>query len=165
MKEKPILKRISNRILQILAQMLPGSTSVRPFLHRLRGVKIGKGVFIGDDVYLENEYSENIEIYENAMIGLRSTLIAHFGGNGKIIIEKSANVTSCCNIFAHGGQTLRIGEGAFVAVGSLVVKDVPPYTMVAGVPAKPIAKVSTPFSNIIDTKDAYSTFKKGLIKL
>jgi carbonic anhydrase/acetyltransferase-like protein (isoleucine patch superfamily) len=31
-----------------------------------------------------------------------------------------------------------IGNGAVVAAGAIVTKDVPPYTVVAGVPAKPI---------------------------
>ncbi|WP_169514969.1 CatB-related O-acetyltransferase [Arenibacter latericius] len=33
-----------------------------------------------------------------------------------------------------------IGDGAIVAANALVVKDVPPYTIVGGVPAKPIKK-------------------------
>lgn len=33
-----------------------------------------------------------------------------------------------------------IGEGAVVAAGSVVTKDVPPFTIVAGVPAKEIGK-------------------------
>lgn len=31
-----------------------------------------------------------------------------------------------------------IGKGAVVASGAIVTKDVPPYTVVAGVPARPI---------------------------
>ena len=33
---------------------------------------------------------------------------------------------------------VHIGRGAIVATGSVVTKDVPPYTLVAGIPAKPI---------------------------
>ena len=46
-----------------MARFLPGSTSLRPFLHKLRGVRIQGDVFIGDDVYIENEYPECIEIH------------------------------------------------------------------------------------------------------
>lgn len=38
-------------------------------------------------------------------------------------------------------EGVRIGKGAVVAAGSIVVKDVEPFTVVAGVPAKVIKKV------------------------
>lgn len=38
------------------------------------------------------------------------------------------------------GDGVRIGDGAVVGSGAVVVKDVEPYTIVGGVPAKPIRK-------------------------
>lgn len=41
-------------------------------------------------------------------------------------------------VMVMGGVT--IGNGAVIGAGAIVTKDVPPYTIVAGVPAKPIRK-------------------------
>ncbi len=85
---KPLVVRFVRRILHSLARILPGATSVRPFLHRLRGVRIGKNVFIGDEVYLENEYPERVEIQDGVRISVRATILAHTLGPGNVIIEK-----------------------------------------------------------------------------
>ena len=37
-----------------------------------------------------------------------------------------------------------VGRGAVVATGAVVTKDVPPYTLVAGVPARPIRTLPRP---------------------
>lgn len=37
---------------------------------------------------------------------------------------------------------VRIGKGSVVAAGSVVTRDVPPHTVVAGVPAKPIKQIT-----------------------
>ena len=46
------------------------------------------------------------------------------------------NVWICDNVCILSGVT--IGNGAIVAANAVVTHDVPPYTMVAGVPAKVI---------------------------
>ena len=138
--------------------MAPGAHEFRPYIHKLRGVKIHGNIFIGDDVYLENEYPENVEIHDGAGIALRSTIVAHFRGPGRIIIGKNAWIGSCCTITARIKQTLTIGEGAVIAANSTVIKDVPPYTFVGGAPAKPIARVTLPAT----VGFSYQDFKNGL---
>jgi acetyltransferase-like isoleucine patch superfamily enzyme len=151
-----------NRILHLIARFIPGSTTVRPFLHRLRGVKIHGKVFIGDEVYIENSHPEAIEMYDEAELAPRCTLIAHFRGTGKIILKQKAWLGTGCTIIASPKQILTIGEGAVVAAGSVVTKDVPSFTLVGGVPAKPIAKVTVPMTL---EGTSFEDFKKGLIPI
>jgi acetyltransferase-like isoleucine patch superfamily enzyme len=131
-----------------MARFLPGSLSLRPFLHRLRGVTVGHGVFIGDDVYLDNEYPECIEIHENALISMRTLLIAHTRGPGRIILEKNAfvgpNVVICCS----ADRVVRIGEGAVISAGAVITRSVPAHVMVAPSPSEIVARVKVPFTRL-----------------
>ena len=156
-----IIRGIFNRFVHLIARFSPGATTIRPFLHRLRGVKIYGRVFIGDDVYLENECPECIEIHDQAQICLRSTITAHLRGAGKVIIEKKVFIGSGCVIASAVGKTIVIGEGAVVSAGSVITENVAPFTMVAGVPAKPIAIVKTPMT--LETE--YDDFKKGIVPI
>jgi acetyltransferase-like isoleucine patch superfamily enzyme len=148
-------------MLHLIAQFAPGCTSFRPFLHKLRGVKIHGTVFIGDQVYLENEYPEMVEIHNGVQIVLRSIIICHFRGTGKIVIEPNVWIGPNCVITAPTGRTLTIGEGSVVAASSVVTRDVPSFMFVGGSPAKSIARVTVPMT--LDTN--YEDFKKGLVSL
>ena len=132
--------------------------SVRPLLHRLRGVQIHGTVFIGDDVYLENEYPESVEIFDGVTISLRTTIIAHTRGRGKIVLERNVFVGANCVIAASPGKTLTIGEGAVLGVGSVVTTDISPFTFYAAERAKPMATVTKPFTN----ETSYEDFVRGL---
>ena len=52
-------------------------------------------------------------------------------------IKKGASIGSSATILA--GVT--VGEGAIVGAGAVVTKDVPPWTIVAGNPAKVLRKI------------------------
>ena len=151
-------RRIVNRILHLMAQFLPGLNTVRPFLHRLRGVKIGKGVEIGEQVFIENDFPECIEIHDGVGIAARTNIIAHRLGPGRIIFEKNVFIGMGCNIGGSGGKTITIGEGAVVAMGSVVISDIPPFTFVAGNPAKPKSRVTIPLM----TAKSMEEFKNGI---
>jgi acetyltransferase-like isoleucine patch superfamily enzyme len=118
-------------------------------------------VWIGDDVYIENEYPECIEIHENAGINLRTTLIAHTRGSGKIIIGKNVFVGCGCVITCPPNYTLTVGEGSVIVANSVISKSIPPFSFVAAPEAKPIAKVTVPFLENV----SYEDFIAGLVPI
>lgn len=143
---KSFFRRCFNRVLHFVARHGPGATSLRPFLHRLRGVQIGKGVFIADEVYLENEYPEAVEIQDGVQISVRAIIIAHTRGPGRVVIEKDAYVGPNTVIASAGGRTLRIGEGAVIGAGVVVGSNVAPQMFVPSQPAKVVARALVPLS-------------------
>lgn len=142
--KKSILRRATNRVLHLMARFCPGATTLRPALHRVRGVKVGQGVFIGDDVYLDNEWPECIEIQDRAQISLRSIVIAHTRGPGRVIIEKEAFVGPNCVLVTGADRVLRIGAGAVVGAGSVITRSLPPRLYVAPPAVEALAKVGVP---------------------
>ena len=145
----------------MLARNCPGATSLRPFLHRQRGVVIEKDVFIGDEVYLENEYPEAVEIQSGVEISVRAIIIAHTRGCGRVIIEKNAYIGPNTVIACSGDRVLRIGEGAVIAAGVVITKDVEPHTFVSNDSAKPIARALVPLTRAAKVED----FIRGLAPL
>lgn len=156
--KKSILRRLTNRILHLFARYSPGATTLRPFLHRLRGMKVGEGVFIGDEVYLDNEYPEAVEIQNGVQISVRATILAHTRGSGKIVIERDAFVGPNTVITTSGDRTLRIGEGAVLGAGVVVTSDVPAHLFVVSAAATPFAKAELPLTKAEKLED----FIRGL---
>ncbi len=155
---KALPRRVWNRLLALLARFAPGSTSLRPMLHRARGVRIGRNVFIGDDVYLDNEYPEAIEIGDDVQISIRAVVIAHTRGPGRVRIGKEAFIGPHVVVACSSGRTLTIGEGAVVSAGCIVTKNVPPrlVLMPAASQASAIATVA------LTTAKSMEAFYAGL---
>jgi len=125
-----------NRLLQELARVFPGAGTIRVWLHRGRGVKIGRGVWIGYDCILETSRPHLITIGNDAVLSMRAMLIAHFRGASGIVIEDEAFIGPGAIVLPE----VTIGRGAVVTAGSVVSTSVPPMTVVQGNPARPIAK-------------------------
>jgi acetyltransferase-like isoleucine patch superfamily enzyme len=140
MAENPI-RGLANRFLQLLAMLLPGGQSVRVLLHRARGVKIGKNVWISYNTVLETSCPNLITIGDDSFIGVGTIVIAHFK-------EIRHGVRIGNNVFIGPGAIIlpdtTIGDGAVVAAGSVVTRSVPAMTMVQGNPAVPIAECNVP---------------------
>jgi acetyltransferase-like isoleucine patch superfamily enzyme len=129
------LTGLKNRVLQIVARVAPGATTLRVRLHRWRGVKIGRCVWIGYDAVIETSKPQLVTIGDDAVIGMRATVIAHFREVRGVTIAAKASIGPGAIIMP--GVT--VGEGAVVTAGSVVTRSVPPMTVAQGNPAKAIA--------------------------
>ena len=100
---------------------------------------ICEGVHIEDDVFIGHNVTFINDLYPRAtsVSGQLQT-----ENDWKVIetyVKKGASIGSSATILA--GVT--IGEFAVVGAGAVVTKDVPPHTVVAGVPAKILRKIET----------------------
>lgn len=118
-------------------------------------VEIQKNAFIGKNCKISSHtfICEGVHIEDNCFIGHNVTFIndkyprstnedgsLQTEEDWKVVetyIRKGASIGSSATILC--GVT--IGEGAIVGAGAVVTKDVPPYTIVAGVPAREIKKI------------------------
>jgi acetyltransferase-like isoleucine patch superfamily enzyme len=132
---------LKNRLLQEIARKAPGAMSLRPLLHRWRGVEMEKNVWIGYDAVVETAHPELVTIKEGAVISIQVLILAHFGGwERRVVIERNAFLGPRVIVLPN----VVIGEGSVVAAGSVVTQSVPPMTMVQGNPAKPLAQEDEP---------------------
>src|ERR1700691_4790071 len=140
MKEN-LIRGLMNRILQMLAMIFPGGQNLRVWLHRARGVSIGRNVWISYNVVLETGYPQLITIDDSAFIGIGVIVIAHFKESRRgVRIGKQAFIGPGVIILPD----VEIGDGAVGGAGSVVTSSVPPLTVVQGNPAVPIAKCGVP---------------------
>jgi len=144
-----MLKKIWIRFLHHLARHCFPS-SLRVFLHKMRGVKIGKKVFIGLDVHIDDDNPDLVVIEDRAFITPECVLLTHKRNiaeykhgdwvGDKDFIREGITIKSGAHVgigtLVMPGVT--IGEGAIIGAGSVVTKDIPAYSLAVGVPAKVI---------------------------
>jgi len=160
-RRKPweIIRGIFNRILHIIAYVtFPYQVTV--FLHRLRGVKIGKQSHIARMVSFDDRNPELIEIGNGVAITTGVIILCHQRDltnykpgmyamhcpfkEGKVIIKDGAHIGIGAIILPN----VTIGEGAVIGAGSIVTKDVPPYSLAVGIPAKVIKTYQKDHENL-----------------
>jgi acetyltransferase-like isoleucine patch superfamily enzyme len=136
---------------------------IRKFLYRAAGMALGRDTWIYGGA--EIRHAKNISIGDGTVIGNGAILDGRLG----LKIGKNVNFSTgvwiwtlqhdwqapdfrdtggpvsigdyawlSCRVVVLPGVT--IGEGAVVAAGAVVTKDVEPYTLVGGVPAKPLGQ-------------------------
>jgi len=125
------------------------NTKIGTFVEIQKNASVGKNCKISSHTFI----CEGVAVEDDVFIGHNVTFIndmyprstAQSGGlqteaDWKVVptfIRKGASIGSSATILA--GVT--VGEGAIVGAGSVVTKDVPPWTIVAGNPAKVLRKI------------------------
>jgi UDP-2-acetamido-3-amino-2,3-dideoxy-glucuronate N-acetyltransferase len=116
---------------------------------------IGQNVYVGYDVKIGNncKIQNNVSVYDCVELedgvfcgpscvftnDLTPRAMYPKGRNGhiKTIVRKGATIGANATVVCGH----EIGKFAMIAAGAVVTKDVPPYTLVAGIPARIIGKV------------------------
>jgi maltose O-acetyltransferase len=134
-----------------LAQKFP-YLKMRLFGLRLCGFQIGNNVYIGQDLIVSSMISEktcHLSIGDRVAIGPRVTIVLASDANwsnlmnhilpvrGSVILKDDCWIGAGAIILPN----VVIGECSIVAAGAVVTKNVEPYTIVGGVPAKLIKKL------------------------
>lgn len=107
------------------------------------GIVIGNNCFIGSGC--EFNISARLSIGNNCLIAAGTRFVDHNHGTsigrpireqistvGAIVVDSDVWIGANCLIL----KGVHIGEGAVIAAGSVVVKSVPPFSIMGGVPAR-----------------------------
>ena len=147
-----IVRSICRRFLHCIARYVPMFPAMRCGLHRLRGVHVGRNVFIGTEVFLDDVHPEDFHIGDDVTLIARSALLAHSWYPrhlSAVMHEAGLRTGATVRRGAYVGYQalilsgVTVGECAVVAAGAVVTRDVPPFTVVAGVPARMIRTFSS----------------------
>ena len=149
------MMRTRKKLLKLIAKQIPGC-NVRVRLLRMCGYEIGEKVYIGEDLLIVDDLDDTqltLKIGDRSAISPRVTFVMHSQPNeartvpyvnshtGPITIGADAWIGTGAVILPN----IIVGEGAVVGANSVIIKDVPPYTVVGGVPAHHIKDVDVPW--------------------
>lgn len=120
-------------------------SQVLPPIHVILGdhISIGNHVSIGFNFTAMS--AGGITIEDHVMIAANVQILTnnHDLYDRPVLLAKPVHI--CKNVWIGAGATLlpgvTVGENAVVAAGAVVSKDVPPNTIVAGIPAKVIREI------------------------
>lgn len=113
-----------------------------------KNIRLGKNVFINACCCFQDQ--GGISVGDNALIGHRVTLatLNHGLRAEERDVHHPAPIVIGRNVWIGAGAILlpgvRIGDGAVVAAGAVVSKDVPPACVAGGVPAKILRRIDQP---------------------
>ncbi|EIO3975973.1 TPA: N-acetyltransferase [Vibrio vulnificus] len=141
--------------------IIGNDTRVWHWAHVCSGAQIGRGVSLGQNVFVGNKVTigdqckiqNNVSVYDNvhledgvfcgpSMVFTNvynpRSLIERKDQYRDTIVKKGATLGANCTVVCG----ITIGEYAFIGAGTVVNKDVKPFALMVGVPAKQIGWMS-----------------------
>src|SRR4030095_13260598 len=124
--------------MHVLAMYAP-LNSIRLFFYRLRGIRIGRGVYIVQGCFLEESRPWLITIEDDVRISAGATIVTHdmvYHALDPSIPYRYASVVLKAKCIIGPRSVIlpgvTVGESALVGAGAIVTTDVPARTVVAG---------------------------------
>jgi len=131
-----------NYIVVWLVRISPSLRLKRWLLRRI-GVTVGSGVSWGLEATPDVFWPDLITLEADAIVGYDATILCHEFlqdeyRTGEVVVGERAMIGAGAIVLPG----VEIGPDARIAANSLVTRDVPPETTVAGVPAEPMGSAS-----------------------
>jgi len=137
------LRRMFNKILQVIAKSSFLSGYMRARVQKLRGVKFDdvSTVFLGEDIIIDGICPENVTIKNGCQIGAGTKIVTHFYDNkklsehkdyhfrfyqGKVVIEEDVFIGFNCVI----AKPVTIGRGSVLGANTVITKNIPPNSII-----------------------------------
>ncbi|OAQ54218.1 hypothetical protein HTG_01400 [Natrinema mahii] len=131
-----------NYVVVWLVRISPSLRLKRWLLRRI-GVTVGEGVSWGLEATPDVFWPDLITVEADAIVGYDATILCHEFlfeeyRTGEVVVGERAMIGAGAIVLPG----VEIGPEARVAANSLVTRDVPPGTTVAGVPAEPMGEAA-----------------------
>jgi acetyltransferase-like isoleucine patch superfamily enzyme len=148
-----LFRRLRRKVLKRWARnaFFPGW---RTTLIRWCGHRIGRDVYLADDLLIVEELAgpETLTLGDRVSVAPRVTFVlsSHPNnsrirpvapvGRGPIVVDEDAWIGAGAVLLPN----VHVGRGAVVGANSVVTADIPPLTIVAGIPARPVRELPPP---------------------
>lgn len=146
-----MMQKIKKKCLKAIFSLMP-TNSIRMLLLRLAGYYVGRDAYVPPDLKISDLGNRRLNLFigDRVSIGPRVTLITDSSPNHSLLRKKYPLHSGIIRIendaWIGAGVIIlpdvTIGQFSIVAAGSIVKKNVAPYTIVGGIPSKLIGHIN-----------------------